>query len=423
MLQRALPAVVAITTLKPTTGAKRHGGWVRIVGSGFVVDPDGIIVTNKHVIAGSQSIQVMFADGSHALATVIAEAVGDLAVLRVHMVGKLSALAFGDSDKLRIGEPVFTIGNALGVGISVSEGIISGLDRDIGDTPYDTYLQTDAVLNHGNSGGPLVNSAGEVVGVDTALISPTSGFAGLGFAIPSNDAQFVVQRLLKYGSVRAGWIGVQLQDLTARLADGLGLGRPEGGLVVAVKSGSPAANAGLSPGDLVTAVDGTVCANARQAMRAIGRTAVGQQTTLDVLRDGGRRVFEVAVAELPGDVLPAGLRNTVAAATAIANQPNFGLKVANAPATNSHSGSNVGPGVTVVAVDPRSAAGAAGIAPGDVVLRVGDTSVVNPADFSQGVEQARKLGRHYVLMLVQSKKGRRWVAVFSKPFAQAATND
>ncbi|MBV8614755.1 MAG: trypsin-like peptidase domain-containing protein [Acetobacteraceae bacterium] len=416
MLQGVLPGVVNITTFQTATSGDRRGQWVRSVGSGFVISPDGVIVTNEHVIAGGEAIEVTFADHTHALATVVgAVAVVDLAVLRVLLPRKLPALTFGDSSKLRIGDPVFTIGNALGLGISVSEGIVSALDRDIKTSPYDDYIQTDAALNHGNSGGPLVDEAGKVVGVASALISPTTGYAGLGFAIPSNEANFIVGRLLKFGAVHAGWIGVRLQDVTAELADGFGLHRPEGGIVVAVTPVSPAAEAGLEVGDIIIGVGGKPSANARQVMGEVAVTQVGQRTTLAVFRDGAEHRIEVTVAELPNSGVRYKPSETSAGLAAIAAQFDFGIKLTEVTeATRAHYGVEVESGAVVAAVAPASAAGAAGLVPGDVILRVEDTPIANPDDFTRAVQAARGLGHYYVPMLVQKKDAKQWVAVFSK---------
>ncbi len=416
MLQGVLPAVVNITTFRTETEGERRGEWVRSIGSGFIITPDGIIVTNRHVIENGEAIEVTFADGTHALATVIgAAAVVDIAVLKVLLPRKLPDLTFGDSSKLRIGDPVFTIGNALGVGISVSKGIVSALDRNIRTSPFDAYIQTDAALNHGNSGGPLVDASGKVVGVDSALISPTTGYAGLGFAIPSNEADFIIRRLLKFGTVRGGWIGLQLQDVTGDLADGFGQRRPEGGIVVATDPGSPAANAGLKVGDIITGVGSEPSANARQVMTAIAHTEVGQRVSLAVFRDGAEQRIEVTVAELPGDLVPYKPTETSAGLEAIADQSDFGVKLADVtPATNAHYGMDVKAGALVAAVAPGSAAGAAGLVPGNVILQVMDMPIANPADFTKSVEAARKLGRYFVPMLVQKKDERQWIPVFSK---------
>ena len=416
MLQGVLPAVVNITTFQTATSGDRRGQWVRTFGSGFIISPDGIIVTNRHVIEGGEAIEVTFADGTHALATVVgAGAVVDLAVLKVSPPRKLPVLTFGDSDEVRIGEPVFTIGNALDLGVSVSEGIISALDRDIRTSPYDAYIQTDAALNHGNSGGPLVDGSGKVVGVDTALVSPTTGYAGLGFAIPSNEASFIIGRLLKYGTVRAGWIGVQLQDLTANLANGFGLLRPEGGIIVAVIPESPAAKAGLEVGDIVTGVGSAPSANARQVLNAIARIEVGQETALTVFRAGAEHRIDVTIAEFPGDRIPYKPTETSAGLAAIADQSDFGIKLTDVTAeTNAHYAMEARDGAVVAAVAPESAAGAAGLVPGDVILKVENMPIANPADFTNAVQAARRLSRYFVPMLVQKKDKRQWIAVFSK---------
>ena len=416
MLQGVLPAVVNITNFQTAISGDRRGQWVRMFGSGFIISPDGTIVTNRHVIEGGEAIEVTFADGTHALATVIgAAAVVDLAVLKVSLPRKLPALTFGDSEKVQIGDPVFTIGNALDLGVSVSEGIVSALDRDIRTGPYDSYIQTDAALNHGNSGGPLVDANGKVIGVDTALVSPTTGYAGLGFAIPSNEANFIIQRLLKYGTVRAGWIGVQLQDMTADLAMGFGLSRPEGGIVVAVTSGSPAEKAGLRTSDIITGVGGHASANARQAMTWLARAEVGQRTTLTVFRNGAEQQIEVAIDELPGDRTPYKPTETSAGLAAIADQSDFGIELTDVTAeTNAHYGTEVKAGALVAAVAPGSAGGAAGLVPGDVILKVENMPIANPADFTKAVQAARRLGLYFVPMLVQKKDEQQWIAVFSK---------
>ncbi len=416
MLQGVLPAVVNIKSFRTAASGDKRGQWVRTFGSGFLISPDGTIVTNRHVIEGGEAIAVTFRDGTHALATVIgAAAVVDLAVLKVSLPRKLPALAFGDSDKVQIGDPVFTIGNGLDLGVSVSEGIVSALDRDIRTGPYDAYIQTDAALNHGNSGGPLVDYSGKVIGVDTALVSPTTGYAGLGFAIPSNEANFIIQRLLKYGTVRAGWIGVQLQNVTADLADGFGLPRPEGGIVVAVTAGSPAEKAGLKIGDIITRVGGQPSANARQAMTWLARAKVGRPTTLTIFRNGAEQQMEVAVDELPGDRTPYKPTETSAGLAAIADQSDFGIKLTEVTAsTNAHYGMDMKSGALVAAVAPGSAAGAAGLVPGDVILRVENTPVANPTDFANAVQAARKLDRYFVPLLVQKKDELQWIAVFSK---------
>jgi serine protease Do len=322
----------------------------------------------------------------------------------------------GDSDKLRIGDPVFTIGNPLEVGTSVSAGIVSALDRDLRNTPYDNFIQTDAAINYGNSGGPMVNANGEVVGVDTAMVSPTASFAGLGFAITSNDMALVVERLRRFGAVRAGWIGAQLQDLTSNIAEGLGLNRPVGAIVVSLDANEPAARAGLNVGDVVTAVNGTPCRDGRQVMRSIALIDVGKPTTLTVFRDSRERQIEVIVGVFPGDAAPTRLAPASATLTAIAEKPDLGIKLSGiTDSMRRRYSMNVKSGAVIASVDPKSAAGAAGLVPGDVVLRVQNMPVTSPADFKRALKATRKLGRHFVLLLVRKKNAWQWVAVLSKP--------
>ena len=218
-----------------------------------MIDPSGIIVTNRHVIEGARDIIVGFQDGRRAMGKLLASGgEADIALLKISADKPLPVLKFGDSDSLRVGDPVLVIGNPLGIGISVSSGIVSALNRDIKDGPYDDFIQTDAALNHGNSGGPLVNTAGEVVGVNTALYSDISngGSIGLGFAITAKDTQFIVDRLLRYGQVRAGWLGAVLQDVTPIIAEAMSLPSSDGAIVDRIDAGTPASKVGLREGDV-----------------------------------------------------------------------------------------------------------------------------------------------------------------------------
>ena len=416
-LQPVLSAVVNISTWTTTSSGADKGAWTRSFGSGFIIDPAGVIVTNRHVIDKAELVSVTFSDGTQAVATVTALGGAlDLALLRVNVNHPLPAVTFGDSDKLRIGEPVFTIGNPLALGTSVSAGIVSALDRDIRKSPYDAFIQTDAAINRGNSGGPLVDAKGEVVGVDTALISPTEGSAGLGFAITSNDTEFVVGRLRSVGKVQAGWIGARLQDVTGELADATGLERPRGAIVVSVDANEPAMEAGIKPGDILTAVDSIRYIDARGVMRAFLRIGVGQRATVTEFRDGTERQIQVTVAEFPGDAVQTDVSTATATLAAIAERPDFGMKLVGLnDEARSRYKTALKSGALVDSVDPDSAASAAGLVPGDVILQVLNLPVINPAEFEEAATAARKLGRHLVPMLVQKKDGLQWVAVLSKP--------
>jgi len=242
-LRKLLPSVVSIsihrTVTQDTSATNASGGMPnasdgtprteRFYGSGFIIDPSGVIATNYHVVRDAQDIEVTFHDGTRVTAHLLkATQLIDVALIKVDVDHKLPTVSWGDSDKLQVGDPVFAVGNALSVGISVSGGLVSGLNRNIMDSPYDDYVQTDAAINHGNSGGPLVDANGKVVGIDTAIISPTQASAGVGFAIPSHNARDVITRLMQYGWLRPGWIGVKIQQLTPDMALALGLSDPQG---------------------------------------------------------------------------------------------------------------------------------------------------------------------------------------------------
>ena len=274
IVKQASPAVVNIAEWKvrAATQPDQSPRRVKVYASGFVIDPSGIIVTNRHVVDGALEMHVIFSNGDRVPARLlVAAAMLDVAVLKVDVDHPLPALKWADSDALQVGDPVLTIGNPLGLGMSVSAGIVSALNRNLHDTPFDSYIQTDAAINYGNSGGPLVDRNGDVVGVDTALYNPEAngGFIGIGFAIPSNLASFVVQFLLDPNHPKPGWIGVTLQDMNDRLAEALEVPRATGAIVSAVDPSGPAGQAGLRPADVLETIDGVQQSDSRAFMRSI----------------------------------------------------------------------------------------------------------------------------------------------------------
>jgi serine protease Do len=260
---------------------------VNSMGSGFIIDTTGLIVTNNHVVEGADTIQVHMQDGT----IMKAELVGrdpkvDLAVIRVKSEKPLPVVAFGDSDKLRIGEWVTAIGNPFGLGGSVSLGIVSARNRDINAGPYDDYIQTDAAINKGNSGGPLFNMNGEVMGINTAIFSPTGGSVGIGFSVPANTAKSVVAQLIKYGETRRGWLGVKIQTVTPDIAESMGMGKARGALVADVTTGSPSDKAGIDAGDVIVEFNGRSITDSKELPRVVGETDVGKEVSVKVIRDG-----------------------------------------------------------------------------------------------------------------------------------------
>jgi len=272
---------------------------VTSLGSGFVIDPSGIIVTNNHVIEDADQIEVTFPDGTKLPATVIGrDKKTDIAVLQVKPNNPLPALQFGDSRNLRVGDWVLAIGNPFGLGGTVTAGIVSARNRDINAGPYDDFIQTDAAINRGNSGGPLFDMNGMVVGVNTAIITPSGGSIGIGFAVPSEIVISVVQQLREYGETRRGWIGVRIQTVTSEIAEGLNLEHAAGALVAEVTKDGPAAKAGIQAGDLITQFDGRDVPDMRALPRMVAETEIGKTISVTVQRKGETRTFDIVIGKL-----------------------------------------------------------------------------------------------------------------------------
>ena len=396
---------------------QRRAPRVQGMGSGFFVDADGHIVTNNHVVGNADKIEVMLKGGD----TFEAELVGrdpktDLALLRVKADGnipdeKFPYVAFGDSDASKIGDWVIAMGSPFGLGQTATTGIVSARGRDIGAGPYDDFLQIDAPINKGNSGGPTFNVRGEVIGVNTAIISPTGVSAGIGFAVPSNMAKNVIAQLIKNGSVSRGWLGVNIQTVTPDLAAGLGMAKPEGALVSAVNDGSPAARAGLRSGDVIVAVNGERIETLRELPRYIANLAAGQDAKMTVFRGGSERTLAVTIGAMPraDKVAAAGPSKTDA--------PRFGMKLA---ALDDAARARFGlgrddAGVVVTAVDPDGIAAEKGVRPGDVIRRISGQNVSSPADVARILEKALAGGkndqRKALLVLVNRKGNDLYVAL------------
>ena len=422
-----LPAVVNITargensdsdagSAMVASEAPPEGRIKTVVGSGFIIDPTGIIVTNWHVVDGASEITVAFSDGSTTSATVLsATKVGDIALLKVDVGHPLSIAHWGDSDKLQIGDPVVAVGNPLGLGTSVSSGIVSALNRDIMDSPYDHFIQTDAAINHGNSGGPLFNMHGEVVGIDTAIVSPTAASAGLGFAIPARDAQFVVERMLKYGWVRPSWIGMVVQQITPDMAKALGMARPEGSIVAVTVAGGPAEKAGVRVGDVVLGYGDQVPTDERALLRMITETPDGQTTSLTVLRDGKKQLIPVTVAEWPRQLWEKNNGTKKPTPRHWTLPPDFGLTLSElTDQIRAQYGLDTGQaGVVITGVAAGTDAADRGLAPGDVILRVQDATVNSTVDVQSRLDEARNEKRSFALLLVlpktKTRPGAKWV--------------
>ena len=378
---------------------------VRAQGSGFFISPDGYVLTNNHVVEHAKNVQIRTVEGK----TLDAKVVGkdpktDLAVLKVTEAGNFPAVKFA-STRPRVGDWVLAMGNPFGLGGTVTAGIVSASGRDIGSGPYDDYLQIDAPVNKGNSGGPTFNTQGEVIGVNTAIYSPSGSSIGIAFDIPADTAKNVAQDLKTKGAVARGWIGVMVQPVTADIADSLGIKDAKGALIDDVQQGSPAAKAGLKTGDLVVAVNNDEVKDARELARKIAGVAPNQELKLQVKRDGADQTINVTTAAYPNDEAKVAKQDRSEPGTP--SDAKLGLYLAPANEVEG-AGSK---GVVVVNIDPNGPAADKGLQQGDVILAAGGKTVSSPNDVSTAVSDARKAGKHAILMQVRSENATRYVAL------------
>ena len=365
------------------------------------------------MIDGALSIKVIFDNGEQLNGELLGAApMIDIAVIKVKVDHPLPALKWGDSNRLRVGDSVLTIGNPLGLGLSVSAGIVSALNRDLEDTPYDNYIQTDSAINHGNSGGPMVDLNGEVVGVDTALYNPdeAGGFIGLGFAIPAELAKFVVNRLLDPSHPKPGWLGISLQDLTQELSLALGVSGAKGVIIAAIDDRGPAHAVGLRPSDVLLAINGLQLSDSRAYLRNIIQIPVGQSVTLAVLRAGKAQEITVNVAEWPHYMTVVGASM---AEEMNKRMPDLGLQLATlTDDVRIQYGIDVKiKGVLISHVEKDSEANYLGIVPGDVVTFVQDIPVATNDDVRDAAKKTYEAGRSFLALLIQNKKAARWVSL------------
>ncbi len=388
------------------------------MGSGFIIDATGYIVTNNHVIEGAQKISAKLPNGREFTAKLVgADEATDVALLKVDGVTDLPVVAFGDDRRVRVGDWVVAVGNPFGLGGTVTAGIVSSIGRDIGNGPYTDFIQIDAPINQGNSGGPTFDLSGRVIGVNSAIFSPSGGSVGIGFAIPASTVKAIVDQLRLTGNVSRGWLGVQIQNLTPDLAASLGAGSEKGAIVANVIDDSPAAKAGFKQGDVILSINGSVVDDNRDLTRKVAALLAGDRAQFTVLREGSRQNV-TALIEKRDDA-------RLASAAPPANQGKGPGPRAPAPTTSLGMElqaltqdtrdqfdieMNVN-GVVVSAVDPNSEAAEKGFRPGDVIVSVGNKNVRAPADIEQGVTEARRANRDSVLFLVAGRGGQRYVAL------------
>ena len=388
---------------------------VQSLGSGFVIDPKGFIVTNNHVIEGADEILVNFANGDSLDATLIGtDPKTDLAVLKLteEPSEPIPFVAFGDSDATRVGDWVIAIGNPFGLGGSVSAGIISARNRNINSGPYDDFLQTDAAINRGNSGGPLFNMDGDVIGVNTAIYSPTGGSVGVGFAVPSNIATNVVEQLREFGEIRRGWIGVRIREVSEELAEGLELEAPKGALVEDVTKDGPAAEGGIEIGDVILSFDGKDIEEMRDLPKAVAETPAGDTVRVIVSRKGKTQTLKLKVGLMDAE----GNTATEEAPEVEAGEDSeeiLGMTLTGLD-RKQREAFELKPeqeGVLVTEVESTSAAAKKGLRRGDVIVEVAQESVATPEEVIAKVRAQKAEGKGSVLLLVSRRGDVRFVAL------------
>ena len=397
------------------SGPNGLGPPVASLGSGFIIDPSGLIVTNNHVIANAEQISVTLSDNTTLAAHVVGrDSVSDLALLKIDTKAPLPAAKWGDSANTRVGDWVLAIGNPFGLGGTVTSGIISATARDIHSGPYDDFLQTDASINRGNSGGPMFNLNGEVIGINTAIFSPSGGSIGIGFAIPSASARPIVDQLRATGKVERGWIGAHIQPVTDDIAGAIGLDKSRGAMIASIDPGSPAAQAKLQPGDVILTYDSKAVDRSRQLPRLVAETAPDKLVKLSIWRDGKPLEIELKVAALDPN------RPVVTPPPPEPEKPKpppsvdaLGLKLTRLTPDlrKQFSLPQAVRGVVITDVPASSAAATKGLRAGDLLVAVGSSLVSTPEEIQQKAAAAKKIGRNDLLVRVERDGITRFVAL------------
>src|SRR5690625_3802351 len=437
LAERVLPIVVNISTSQVVEGApegdsfeelfrdffERRGGEdmpaiprqrrQSSLGSGFIIDPEGYIVTNHHVVEGADEITVRLHDNTSLKAEVVGtDDKTDLALLKVETSTPLPAAEWGNSGLARVGDWVLAVGNPFGLGGTVTAGIISARQRDINAGPYDDFLQTDASINRGNSGGPTFNMDGQVIGVNTAIFSPSGGSIGIGFAIPSNMARGIIDSLREYGEVRRGWLGVHIQTLTKELAEGLELPDAQGALVASVVEGGPGALAGIKAGDVILEFDGRAVTDMRRLPRLVAETPVDEAVEVVIWRRGARHVLEVDL-DLLEETVAAALPPPAAPSSQEEMIDDLGLTLSmiNEELQERFRLEGEAEGLVVTKVDPLGDAAKRGLRAGDLIVEMDQEIVASPGDVEKHLRRARKDGYRVVTLLILRDGEYQWIAV------------
>jgi serine protease Do len=381
------------------------------LGSGFVIDPSGIVITNNHVIADASEVTVIFSDGQKLKAEILGkDQKVDVAVLRVKPEKPLKAVKFGDSDKARVGDWVLAVGNPFGLGGSVTAGIVPARNRNIDSGPYDNYIQTDASINKGNSGGPLFNMDGDVIGINTAILSPSGGSVGIGFATPANTVQPVIDQLQQFGETRRGWLGVRIQNVDDAIAETLNLGSARGALVAGVDDKGPSKPAGIKAGDVIVRFDGKPIKESRDLPKLVAATPVGKDVEIVILRGGKEESRKVKLGRLEDGEKVASREDgkEKSEPSAPSSQSTMGLELSRLTdelRARYQIKDTVKSGVLITSVDPSSSAAEKRLQAGEILLEVNQEPVTDPADAVKKIKALKEAGKKTALLIVANGQG------------------
>lgn len=420
LAEKLTPSVVNISSFSQSETENGEGNTLlsESLGSGFIIDGNGYIITNNHVVDKAESISITLSDNTKTEARVIGkDPKTDLALIKIETKRPLNAVKFGDSDKIRVGDWVLAIGNPFGLGSSVTAGIVSAKSRDIESGPYDSFIQTDASINQGNSGGPMFNLQGEVIGISSAIFSTTGASQGVGFAIPANLAGWVISQLKEHGEVKRGWIGIKIQPNTPEIADSLGISANQGVVVSGITEQGPAQKAGLQAGDIVLSFNRQPIDNTKNLSRLIAETKIGTPAPIEIWRSGQKQTLTVPIELMPEETPLSAAKETASDAAETPDNgeslniigftvkeisPELAERYKLAPSTS---------GVVVTDILPNSDASRKGIKIGDIIVKIDKRNIIGESAFHEYVNDARRENNRPVLLAIQGQEALHFVAV------------